>query len=378
MGRAPPYTEQERYFIAAQRRAWRLAERRRRTEKAGKRRASQSWFLPAVARGLAFFIGAFSVLNVLGDLMSPGFDANVWWIDLRPIHSPAADIFLAASGFFLLAYSVRPALSAERRILTYALLGALLLITIWNAIVFYVLVIRRTIRSGFPVAFSIFVSAAVAVILIAIGQRQNKRRSKAPLKMMVTSVVTVVTCLVGFPFAQMFCFGRTDYRRPADAIVVFGARVYANGRVSDALADRVRTGCRLYLDGFAERIIFSGGPGDGDVHETEAMRTMALNLGVPSQAILLDADGINTRTTVKNTSAIFRVHGIRRVLAVSHFYHLPRIKMSYQRQGVEVYTVPAEESYTLTAMPYFMAREAAALWVYYLRPLASLVLPGRV
>jgi uncharacterized SAM-binding protein YcdF (DUF218 family) len=183
--------------------------------------------------------------------------------------------------------------------------------------------------------------------------------------------------MVGLPFAQMFCFGPTDYRRPADAIVVFGARVYADGRVSDALADRVRTGCELYKDGLAKRIIFSGGPGDGDVHETEAMRAMALKLGVPAQAIMLDRDGINTRATVSNTCAMFEDSEIRRVLAVSHFYHLPRIKMSYQRQDLEVYTVPAKESYTLTAMPYFMARETAALWVYYLRPLASLVLPGR-
>jgi hypothetical protein len=118
--------------------------------------------LPTVARGLAFFLGAFSLLNVLGDLLSPGFDANHWWIDLRPIHSPAADIFLAAAALFLLAYSIRPVLSAERRILTYAFVAALLLVTAWNAVTFYVLVIRRTIRSGFPVAFSVFVCGALA------------------------------------------------------------------------------------------------------------------------------------------------------------------------------------------------------------------------
>jgi hypothetical protein len=43
--------------------------------------------------------------------------------------------------------------------------------------------------------------------------------------------------------------------------------------------------------------------------------------------------------------------------------------MAYQRNGWEVYTVPAKESYTLRQMPLFMAREVAALWVYYLRPL---------
>ncbi|MHC4354827.1 MAG: YdcF family protein [Planctomycetota bacterium] len=354
-----------------------MAKGRRKTKTTGKRKTAASGFLPAVSRGLAFFLGAFSLLNVLGDLLSPGFDSNHWWIDLRPIHSPAADIFLAAAAVFLLAYSIRPVLSAERRILTYAFVAALFLVTAWNAVTFYVLVIRRTIRSGFPVAFSVFVCGALATVLISLGEQKKTRRKKAQLRPRVTLVATVMICMVGLPFAQMFCFGPTDYRRPADAIVVFGARVYADGRVSDALADRVRTGCELYKDGLAKRIIFSGGPGDGDVHETEAMRAMALKLGVPAQAIMLDRDGINTRATVSNTCAMFEDSEIRRVLAVSHFYHLPRIKMSYQRQDLEVYTVPAKESYTLTAMPYFMARETAALWVYYLRPLASLVLPGR-
>jgi hypothetical protein len=54
---------------------------------------------------------------------------------------------------------------------------------------------------------------------------------------------------------------------------------------------------------------------------------------------------------------------------VSHFYHLPRIKMTYLRHGRDVWTVPAKESYLLKAMPKYMAREVVALWLYYLRPL---------
>lgn len=50
---------------------------------------------------------------------------------------------------------------------------------------------------------------------------------------------------------------------------------------------------------------------------------------------------------------------------------MPRIKLAYQRAGLEVYTVPAKESYLLRQTPYNMAREVAALWVYYLRPLAA-------
>lgn len=37
----------------------------------------------AATRGMALLLGAFTLLNVLGELRNPGFDANLWWIDLR-------------------------------------------------------------------------------------------------------------------------------------------------------------------------------------------------------------------------------------------------------------------------------------------------------
>lgn len=101
------------------------------------------------------------------------------------------------------------------------------------------------------------------------------------------------------------------------------------------------------------------------------MKQMALGLGVHEQDILLDKFGLNTQATVKNTEALFSELHASRILVVSHFYHLPRIKLAYQRDGWEVYTVPAKESYILRQLPYNMAREVAALWVYYLRPLAT-------
>jgi len=167
----------------------------------------------------------------------------------------------------------------------------------------------------------------------------------------------------------MFCFGKTDYRRPADVVVVLGARVYADGHPSDALADRVRTACQLYRSGLVKKLLFSGGPGEGAIHETEGMKRMALQLGVKPRDILVDEGGLNTQATVKDTEAICSRLHFSRILVVSHFYHLPRIKLAYQRDGWEVFTVPAKESYLLRQMPYNIAREVAALWVYYLRPL---------
>jgi uncharacterized SAM-binding protein YcdF (DUF218 family) len=97
------------------------------------------------------------------------------------------------------------------------------------------------------------------------------------------------------------------------------------------------------------------------------MRRLALEAGVPDEAIIIDLEGLNTTASVRNVSEILKSRGLHSLLAVSHFYHLPRIKLSSARGcDVPVYTVPARESRTLIALPYYLVREAAAIWAYYL------------
>jgi vancomycin permeability regulator SanA len=160
----------------------------------------------------------------------------------------------------------------------------------------------------------------------------------------------------------MLAFGTTDYRRPADAIVVLGARAYADGRPSWALEDRVRTACEMWHEGRAPVVVMSGGPGDGAVHETEAMRRLALDLGVPDAAIRLDRDGVSTRATAANAA------GLPTALVVTHAYHLPRTKTAFERRGVRAFTVPAEQRRVIRRMPWMVAREVAAWWWYAVAP----------
>jgi len=75
-----------------------------------------------------------------------------------------------------------------------------------------------------------------------------------------------------------------------------------------------------------------------------------------------DDAGVNTESTVRNTVGMTR----GRILAVSHFYHLPRIKMTFQRYGSDVFTVPSGTT-DYAIMPFQLAREDAAFWTYYLR-----------
>ncbi len=93
--------------------------------------------------------------------------------------------------------------------------------------------------------------------------------------------------------------------------------------------------------------------------------TSAVRLGVDTADISLDSQGINTAATVANTLPMIRSAGEKRVLVVSQFYHLPRLKLAYHAAGLEVYTVPARKSRPILQTPYLVAREIPAFWLYW-------------
>jgi uncharacterized SAM-binding protein YcdF (DUF218 family) len=321
----------------------------------------------AAARGTALFLGAFALLNVVGGWLRPGFDANGWWLDVRVLPAWAGQVLVTGGALALLLAGTNRAGTPWMRRMTLAGIGGLLAAAIFNVAMFYRVWADGAIAPGVGVPLSAGVAAALALI------GWTAARPNVPLRAMQRTIfwATAAGLLILFPLAQMFCFGKTDYRRHADAIVVFGALTYKDGTPSQALADRVNTAITLYKEGRAPVLIFSGGPGAGAVSEPEAMRTLALSQGVPAAAIVLDEGGVHTDATVHDTAALFADRGYRHVLAVSHFYHLPRIKMCYQRElaragQVDVVTVPARESRPLVSMPRFVAREVVALWAYYL------------
>ena len=319
------------------------------------------------ARGFCLFLGAFCLTNLAGDIQSPGFDANLWWVDLYGLpYVPTISILLTFSAL-LLSHGLVPAQSGWRLRATQTVVWVLLLTTIANSVQYYALLYRGTISTSAPVPVSLFVAAGLVSVLRMTSRPHTGSRSTTSLP----RSLALASCIgLLFPIMQMVLFGNTDYSRPADIAVVPGARAYADGSPSPALSDRVRTACELYRNGTVSKLLFSGGEGDGLVHETESMRRMARSLGVREGDILIDPEGLNTQMTVENSRAVFHTLKTTRVIVVSHFYHLPRLKMAYHRAGTEVWTVPARNP-RFVGHPFNIGREVAAFWAYYLRPLRS-------
>ena len=124
-----------------------------------------------------------------------------------------------------------------------------------------------------------------------------------------------------------------------DYIVVFGAKVKADGTLSDMLSDRVETGVRLYFEGVADKILMSGDSEESDYDEVRAMKNYAVELGVPEEDIVLDGYGLSTYDSVIRAK---EVYGAKRLVLVTQEYHLYRALYISDKLGVEALGVSAD------------------------------------
>jgi hypothetical protein len=67
----------------------------------------------AVTRGVALFLGVFTILNVVGDLAFARANTNVWWLDLWPVPILAARILMLGIALALMLYAVWPTFAAR-------------------------------------------------------------------------------------------------------------------------------------------------------------------------------------------------------------------------------------------------------------------------
>lgn len=327
--------------------------------------------LPIFARSAALAIGGYLLLALILRTLAPSHsDPVIWLFDLRALPSSIALVWTLVTTVALLHFAIDP---RRRGGVAVAFIAAIsCLIALANTITVLRILNQGGIAMGIPIPFSAILAmvfAGIAIVAYAERPRVDLRRWRTPRDLALISILAGVFASAG-SISQMLIFGKTDYRRPASLAVVFGARVYNDGSVSDALEDRLRTACELYHSGLTPRILMSGGPGDGATHEAHAMRDFAIANGVPRSAISVDEAGLNTAATIDHTRALMAGTPRASIVMVSHGYHLPRVKLEADRAGLRAVTVPAKERYVMTKMPWFMAREVAAQWVYLLRPLA--------
>ena len=138
---------------------------------------------------------------------------------------------------------------------------------------------------------------------------------------------------------------------PAEAAVVLGGAVRAAsaGRPFvdlSASTDRVWHAARLYHAGKAPLLVLSGGDdrATSEMSEAHAMGKFLAELGVPTQALLLEENSRNTAENAAFSARLLQQKGIQRVLLITSAMHMPRALAHFQAQGLEFVPVAIDQT----------------------------------
>lgn len=155
--------------------------------------------------------------------------------------------------------------------------------------------------------------------------------------------------------------------RPADCIVVLGAKAHADGTPGPSLRGRCERGVELWRAGWAPVLLFTGGRGATGTVEGEVGAAWAAARGVPREALAIEGESRTTAENLRFAARIMRGRGWRRCLVVTDPFHIPRALALARDAGLEAdpaptYYGPAWQRWGPWA--YYTVRETLA-WVKY-------------
>ncbi len=162
----------------------------------------------------------------------------------------------------------------------------------------------------------------------------------------------------------------------SEAILVLSGGVYQNGSLSYFTLERVVQAVILYREGFASKIIFSGGTSMGNSRQSDAtaMKDVSLQLGVKESDVLLEERSRDTIENLTYSKKIIDKNGFKKVLLVTSAIHTYRSLQIAKSLGLEL--IPASpnpfEDYRESPVDrlllfYFTAREYVAITFHKLR-----------
>lgn len=127
----------------------------------------------------------------------------------------------------------------------------------------------------------------------------------------------------------------TDAPLNADAIVVFAGGVGESGQAGQGYEERIHYAVELYKSGYAKRLIVSSGF-RSTFSEPYIMQALAVSLGVPKDAIILETKAANTYQNILFSVKILNGNNWKKILLVSSPYHMRRASLVFHKIAPEI------------------------------------------
>jgi uncharacterized SAM-binding protein YcdF (DUF218 family) len=152
--------------------------------------------------------------------------------------------------------------------------------------------------------------------------------TRSALARVVAALALLAVILGAFDSAARWLAAPAVDREPAadsaDLIVALGG----------GFGEREARAADLYLKGVAARVLLTGFTEGTDEARAASLAwpsRLLVERGVPREAILIDTRSTSTWTEARNTLALARAHGWRRVIVVTDPPHLRRVKWAWDR-----------------------------------------------
>lgn len=131
----------------------------------------------------------------------------------------------------------------------------------------------------------------------------------------------------------------------ADCIIVLAGGVGESGMAGQGYEERVKFAVELYKSGYAINLIFSSGY-KYVFEEPLLMKTLAVSLGVPEEAISLEDKAVNTFENINFASEIIEKRNWNSAILVSSPYHMRRASLVFNKiaKNIRVSYVPIPDS----------------------------------
>lgn len=193
-----------------------------------------------------------------------------------------------------------------------------------------------------PLVFAIF-------MLIALLWPIEKKKLHKNYRLRWIVVISVGLILVSSTwFFQLFSWPLkqltpVNQKQKADVIVVAAAGVHESGAPSPGSTIRAHTAAQLYLEGWAPLILVTGGVTKlYNPHvDAKGMQIILRGMGVPDENLLIENQSVDTYMNSKKSAEILNARQLKKILLVTHDYHLLRLSLTFEQLGFEIFPYAA-------------------------------------
>lgn len=155
-------------------------------------------------------------------------------------------------------------------------------------------------------------------------------------KNIAISAITLGLCI--YIFVAIYINERVyfDNKAKSDAIIVLGAKSFVDDEVNQCVVARVEHAVNLYNDGYAKKIIMSGGTDRRpvlDTSEGNEMKKIALSLDpdINPDDILVEGESTSTYENLVFSQKILEQNNLESVIIITEPFHSPRADLVAQK-----------------------------------------------